>query len=132
MQTEASPNPAVLKIIWVALSFSILLYGLVLFQLQKMTFFSQPTGPLEPLEMAALGYNFMAIVTFIIHRTVIVKKKDLSQKFTLYILCWALNESIAVIAFAATFVSVSGNSFFFLTNATVALTANVLTFPKES
>jgi hypothetical protein len=131
MQNQAQLNPMVLKIIWGALTFSILLYGFVLYLTQKITFFAAPEGALQPLEMLALGYNFMAIVSLVIHRTVLTKKKSLSERFPLYIVCWALNESIAILAFGATFVEETGNSFFFVTNAFIALTANFLTFPKE-
>ncbi len=119
------------RIIWGALTFSMLMYGFVLFQLGKVSAIFLPGNVLEPLEVAALAANGMAIVTFMLHKTKIVPIKSFQQRFTLYIVCWALNEAIVLVAFAATFVGESGNGFFYLANLTVAMAGNLLTFPRK-
>ena len=119
------------RIIWGALTMSMLMYGFVLFQLGKVSAVFFPTGDLQPLEMAALAVNAVAIVTFFIHKSRIVILKDFQQKMPMYIVCWALHEMIVLLAFLAIFTSENGNGFFYLANLLVALAGNVMTFPKK-
>ncbi len=119
------------RILWVALSFSTLLYGFVLYSAGKVSGVFIPQNDLAPIEMAALAMNFVALLVLSFHKNKVVPQKDFQKKITGYILCWALNESIAIFGFAAVFTSESGNAFFYVTNLAVALTSNVFTFPRK-
>lgn len=121
----------VTRLIWGALSLSMVMYGFVLFQLGKVSAVYVPAGNLQPLEMLALGANAIAIFTFLLHKNQIQGGKEFQKKMPLYIICWALNELIVLVAFVATFIGESGNGFFYLANFTVGIFANILTFPRK-
>ena len=129
-QSEADPL-MVARILWAALSFSTLIYGFVLFTTGKVSGVFVPQGELLPIEMVAMGINVVAIGVFIFHKNMVAPQKDFQRKLPGYIICWAMNESIAIIGFLAVFLSESGNGFFYLTNVAVALTGNLLTFPRK-
>lgn len=118
-------------IIWGALSFSMIVYGAVLYITGKISFWSVPAGTLQPLEMAALAMNLVMPITFFLYRSQVEPQKDFQKKFPMMVVCWAMNESIAVMAFAATFVGETGNGFFYSVNLAVALLGNFLTRPQS-
>ncbi len=129
-QPQADPL-IVSRIIWGALSFSTLIYGFVLFTTGKVSGVLVPQGELLPIEMAAMGANLIALAVFFFHKNSVAPIKDFQKKFTGYVMCWAMNESIAIIGFLAVFMSETGNGFFYVTNVAVALTGNILTFPRK-
>lgn len=118
-------------ILWGALSFSTLLYGFVLYTTGKVSGVFIPQSELTPLETVALAMNFVALLVLFVHKNNVVPQKDFQKKFIGYILCWALNESIAIFGFVAVFTSEGGNAFFYVTNLAVALTSNIFTFPRK-
>ena len=121
-------NTQTLKIVWGALSFSLFAYGFILYMLKGI----YPL-PLEysPLEKIALLYNFMAIITFFIYQKVIKPEKNNKTKATYSIVCWALNESVALMAFAAVFVNPTGSLMLYILNASTAFVGNVITCPRN-
>ncbi len=129
-QPQAEPL-MVARIIWAALSFSTLLYGFVLFTTGKVSGVFVPEGELLPIEILAMGANLIALAVFFFHKNSVAPMKDFQKKFSGYIICWAMNESIAIIGFLAVFMSESGNGFYYVTNVAVALTGNLLTFPRK-
>ncbi len=119
------------RIVWAALTISGIIYGFILFTLGKVQGISMPAGDLDTLQIAAIGANLIAFVTFYFHKDRIVPNRDFQKKFTGYVLCWALNETIVIAGFLAVFTSESGNAFFYVSNAAVAISANLLTFPRK-
>ena len=131
MNQQAPVNSQTVKTIWIALTGSILIYGIVLFQIQKMQFIAFPEGDLDPFQMMALVMNFMILGTFFFFRKVVEKKSSIQEKFPLMVICWALNESVAIMGFAATFLNEDGNGIFYVINAAMAIFGNLLTFPRD-
>ena len=129
-QPQADPL-MVSRIIWAALSFSTLIYGFVLFTTGKVSGIFVPQGGLLPIEMVAMGVNIIALAVFFFYKNSVAPVKEFEKKFSGYVICWALNESIAIVGFLAVFMSDSGNGFFYVTNVAVALTGNLLTFPRK-
>lgn len=119
------------RIVWAALTFSMVLYGFVLFTLQKATSFNIPES-YTSLEIVALSSGLMLLVTLWIHEKKVKPEPEMNKRFTWYVMCWALNETMVVIAFAATFISENGNAFIYVTNFILALMGNLIMFPKES
>lgn len=119
------------RILWGALTFSILIYSIVLSVLGKLVTVTLPTGELTPIQYVALGANALAIVTYLLHKQLVLSQREMQQRLPGYITCWAMNESIAIFGFVAVFLSEEGNGFFYVANAMVAVTGNLLTFPKK-
>lgn len=119
------------RIVWAALTFSMLFYGFILFGLQKATFINIPES-YTPLEIAALSTGMMLFVTLWIHEKKVKPEPQMNKRFTYYVMCWALNEVMVVVAFAAIITSENGNGFVYVTNFILALLGNLIMFPKES
>ncbi len=119
------------RIVWTALTFSMLFYGFILFGLQKATFIGIPET-YTTLELVALTMGLMLFVTLWIHEKKVKPEPDMSKRFTYYVMCWALNEAMVVMAFGAIITSENGNGFVYVTNFILALTGNLIMFPKES
>ncbi len=117
------------RLIWVALNFSMLLYGFALFTLGKLQSIYIPQN-YSPLDMAALASSLILIFTFTMNQDRIRHMKSMEQRLTPYIICWALHEIMVLLAFAAVFQG-SGNTFVYAINLTLALIGNIITFPKE-
>ena len=125
-------NPAmVAKIVWGALCMSLLVYGVALFFTGKLTSIALPTTTERPIEMLALMAPTLLLVTLFMYRTQVPKAKTHAERFPKQIICWALNESVAMLGFVATFLSPEGNGYFAIANIAAALVANILMFPKE-
>lgn len=119
------------RVLWGALSFSIFLYGFVLFFVGKISGVFLPTGDIPPLGLVALAANLVVVGTYGFHQTSILPMREMNQKLSRYIICWALNESVALAGFIAVFMLNDGNGFYYLANALVALVGNLLTFPRK-
>lgn len=129
-----APRPADIKtarIVWMALTASTLIYVFILFQLQKITGVWMPEGEILPLQKLGLSATLILAGTFFYHSAKIVTIKSFQEKFVHYILVWALNEMVVIIAFAGSFLSETGNGFFMLVNTSLAILANIVMFPKE-
>ncbi len=129
-QSQADPL-MVSRMLWGALCLSTLIYGFVLFTTGKVSGVFFPQGELLPVEMAAMAMNLVALGVFFFHKNSVVPQKDFQKKFPGYIVCWAMNESIAIVGFVAVFITETGNGFFYVTNVAVALISNLLTLPKK-
>lgn len=119
------------KILWIALTMSILIYGVMLYLVKKDVVFTFP-DTYSPLELVALMANLILFVTFGIHEKVVKKTTDLQKKTSLYIVCWALNEVIAILAFVAVFTASPGHMLIFAVNVMTALFGNLIMFPRKS
>ncbi len=126
-RTVAAPLMT-LKILWVALTFSNLVYGFVLTTLGAIQF-SVPQS-YSALEALALGMGAMLFVTYALHEKKIVPEENLTKRFPFYVICWALHESLVVVAFAAVFTAPEKNLFVYAVNLLLALVGNALTFPR--
>jgi hypothetical protein len=134
MLQPAAPKPmdiTTAKIIWLALNGSILVYVFVLYHLGKMTGVWIPQEEIILIQKLGLASTFIIAGTFYFHSTKILGMKSSPEKFSYYIVAWALNESVVIAAFIGTFLSESGNGFFMLVNTVVTILANILMFPKE-
>lgn len=129
-----SPQPINLqsaKIIWFALNASILIYVGILITLQKIHGIWLPFGEPSLLEKIALGSSFLLVGTFFFHAQKINGLKFNEEKFVFYLLAWAINEIVVLIAFVATMNSESGNGFYILLNGILTILANALAYPRQ-
>lgn len=122
-------NPAIFKIINIAMSGSIIVYGVVLQIIGKISFFS--IDVVSEFGTYALGANVLVILSFLLYRSKVAHESDLQKKFPLYIICLAMNEFVAMCGFIATYLALDGNGFPFVANAAVALACNTMMFPKD-
>ncbi len=129
--SESDQQLIVARMLWGALTFSMIIYGVVLFITGKVSAVALPSGELQPIEMIALAANGTAIAVYMFYKNSVETQATIEKRFTGYIICWALNESIVLFGFVAVFIGGSGNAFFYLANLMVALTGNLLTFPKK-
>lgn len=118
------------RLIWGALSFSLLFYGFILFELGKASFVRIPET-YTMLEILALGMGLILIVTLWIHEKKVKPEPDMNKRFPFYVICWALNEVMVVVAFAAIIGSENGNGFVYVTNFILALLGNLIMFPVK-
>jgi len=128
-QIEEKQQLMTLRIIWFALNCSLLVYGYGLFMAHKISYIGTPVS-LSLFQQLALANNLLVLVSIYFHKNKILPKNSLRDRLTPYVMCWALNESIVVTAFAATFLSNDGNGFFYVVNASVALLANIMMMPR--
>lgn len=117
------------KILWGALTMSPVMFGVVLFITGKVTDMTLPES-CTPLEIVALFANLILLVTYFIHDKKIRPLTDLQKRLPLYIVCWALHESIALIAFVAVFTGTPGHFMIFALNLAVSIVGNLITMPK--
>lgn len=117
------------KIVWGALQMSILLYGFVLHTLGKLVIFVMPTQP-SMIDLLALVAPTILVVNLLLFRKRLSVARTHQEYFSAHIVYWALNESIAVFGFIASFMSVEGNGFFYVANAAIAIIANLRAFPS--
>jgi len=108
-----------------------LFYGGVLYTSGKISGIFLPQGDLFPLEIVAIAMNALAIFVFWYFRNYVTGTADPNKKLSGYIICWALNEAIVLFGFIAVYLPDLGNGFFYATNLIVALTSNLLTFPRK-
>ncbi len=118
-----------LKILWVALTFSNLIYGYVLTTLGAGMRFFVPQS-YQPLDALALGLGALLFVTYALHEKKIALEENVTKRFPFYVICWALHESLVVVAFAAVLTSPDKNLFIYAVNLILALFGNILTFPR--
>lgn len=119
----------VAKILWGALNASLVMYGGMLIFLGKITHITWPES-LSDLDKIALAASAIVLITFSL-QSKIKSEPTVEKKLPLWIVTWALHEAIALMGFLAVFTSESGNGLFFVMNFVIAVTANVLTFPKK-
>jgi len=125
-------NPAIVaKIVWGALCGSLLMYAVALIATGKIATISLPTTTERPIEMLALMAPTLLLLTLFIFRTQVPKAKTHAERFPKQVICWALNEFVAILGFIATFLSPESNGYFAVANIAAALVANILMFPKE-
>jgi F0F1-type ATP synthase membrane subunit c/vacuolar-type H+-ATPase subunit K len=120
------------KIVWAALTGSVLMYGFVLAQLGKATLWQVPTSYENPLELLSLAAPLILVASLILNKTLRSKASEPGQYFTAMVVSLALHESIALLGFIATFLGEPGNIFFYSVNALVAVIGNCLVFPSEA
>ena len=121
LRPNQNPNPNMqIKFIWGALTFSMIFYTIILFVLGKFNGFRIPSE-LTPIESVSLSSLFLTYVSF-----------SMFKRQSNMIVCLALNESVVIFGFLATYLSAEGNGFFIIANLLVGLGANVMMFPKES
>ena len=131
LQPAQDQQLATARLLWGALTFSAIIYGFLLFTTGKISTFFIPKGELLPIQILALASNILGVITFYLHKDRILPTREFSKRFPIYIICWAINESITVLGFVAVFLANDGNGFYYLTNLTITLLANALTFPKK-
>ena len=125
-------HKATAKIVWMAMTMSVVIYGFVLFQIGKASLFEVPKSFENPLELLALVAPSMIFASLLVNKSLRAKATQPQQHFTAMIVSLAMNESIAILGFVATFVGEPGNIFFYSVNALVAVVGNCLVFPGEA
>lgn len=123
-------NDLVPKIVWGGLVSSLFLYGAVLVITGKVQSVFLPTSLARPLEMVALFAPMILVVNVLLLKSRLGKATSAQQAFTCYVTSWAINETIAIFGFIATFTSPEGNGYFALVNIFAALVGDFLMFPK--
>lgn len=121
----------VARILWAALTASMVLYGIILFTTGKLSGVFIPDGDLLPLEKAALSMNLLALFIFWFYKNKVATATENNQRMTGQIVCLALSEVIVLMGFIAVFIGDNGNGFVYLTNLFIGLNLNILTFPKK-
>lgn len=129
--SENEQQLQVARILWAALNFSMIVYGVVLYTSGKISRIEAPSVNLQTIEMLALAANGMGLIVYFFYKSRVQTEPTLQKRFTGYIVCWALNEAITLMGFVAVFVGDSGNAFFYIANLVVAITGNLLTFPRK-
>lgn len=130
-QNPAIDQNIILRIIWGSLTSTIMILFFVLSGIKNNYHFSIPLD-FSYLEKFAIYLSVLFVVSFLIHEKKIKPQKDQSARKTIYIICWSINEWVAIFSFAAVLLSQTGNLFVFGINATIALLANIYMFPKKS
>lgn len=118
------------KIVWMAMTMSVLIYGFVLSQIGKASHFEVPKSFDNPLELLALVAPFMLFASLFVNKSMKDKATEPAQNLTATIIALAMNEVIALLGFVATFVGDPANAFFYGANALVAIVGNCLIFPS--
>ncbi len=123
-------NDLTAKIVWGGLVSSLFLYGAVLFITGKVKAVFLPTTLTSPFEIIALCVPVILVVNVLLLKSRLSKATTAKQAFTVYVTSWAINESIAMFGFIATFISPEGNGYFAIVNIFAALVGDFLMFPK--
>jgi hypothetical protein len=120
--------------VWGALTLSQVLYGLVLLTTPQA---AAPTEPL-PLWIPAIGSGLVSLSLFAT-RLSYLKLQALfagspplqatQRAFVFYIVCWAMNESVAIFGFVNAFISTHQFSDF-LPYLAASVALNIVMFPK--
>lgn len=132
MRKEVNLSPLLrAKIIWGALCASMIFYGVVLFLVERMTYFEVVMSPESFIEKLALASTLVLFVTFVIKSKLIDPQKDFQKRLPLYIACWALHEGMLCLGFVAVFLAENGNGFYYVVNLVMALIGNFILFPKQ-
>lgn len=119
-----------LRIVWGALTSSLFLYGFILFTRGAKAIYLPSSY--SALEMVSLSFGALLLATVFIHEKLIRPETEFQKKFVKYVICWALHESILLMGFVASFIAETDNIFFYAVNLSLALTGNLLMFPKEA
>lgn len=127
MTTPAARPQSVLMIVVLTMCMSILMYGLVLFTAGKLTYIGPEVT--TDLEKGTLCAGLIVLLSRGFFRLKVVPEKDIHKRFTLTIVCLALNEFAALAGFLAVYMQESGNGFVFAANAALALMFNLLMLP---
>ncbi len=128
-QQQVDPK-ATAKIVWMAMTMSVLIYGFVLFQIGKASLFEVPKSFENPLELLALVAPVMLFASLFVNKSMRAKATEPGQHFTATVIGLAMNEVIALLGFVATFTGDPANAFFYGANALVAIVGNCLIFPS--
>lgn len=120
------------RIVWGALTMSMFMYGFVLFTTGKLSRAEELTSVPTAIQYIALLANVIGLVTFYIYKNKVITERDFEKRFPLYIVCWALNESIVLFGFIAVFLTDDGNGLIYLTNLLIGFSSNILCFPKKN
>ncbi len=131
MPKQGPDQTQIQRILWIALTISILIYGVVLNALGKAQYLALPEETLSQWELLSVAMNCLVLVTFALNKFVITSIKEPQKRFTLYIICWSLNEMVAMAGFMVTFMSASSNGYYFFLNAFTAIMGNIATFPRD-
>jgi hypothetical protein len=123
-------HKATAKIVWMAMTMSVLIYGFVLFQIGKASLFEVPKSFENPIELLALVAPSMLFASLLVNKSMRAKATLPQQHFTAMIISLAMNEFIAIMGFLATFTGDPANVFFYGANALVAVVGNCLIFPS--
>ncbi len=126
------PEELVPIILWGALTLSMVLYLVVLMFLGKIQFIQLSGTERSLIENVALISNIILLCSLLVHQKKVHPQKDSQKQLPLRILTWVMNESVVLFAFAATFISTSGNGAVFLINLGTAFITNVFMFPRNS
>lgn len=131
MSQQEVPVPLLTaRIVWSTLTFSTLVYGFILLNSGKDLIFKIP-GSYSLLETIALLSGLILFITFNIHEKRVRPLTSMAGRFPLYVICWALHETMVVLAFAAVITATKGNLLIYAINLILALFGNLITFPKE-
>jgi hypothetical protein len=118
------------KIVWGGLVSSLFLYGAILYLTGKLQTVFFPAAFTRPLELMAIAAPILLIFNVFILKSSLSKAQTPEQTLSAYITSWALNESIAIFGFIATFTSPEGNAYFAMVNIFSALVGDFLMLPK--
>lgn len=119
------------RILWGALTMSMIVYGLVLVVIGRISRIEELSNIPNTFQFFALMANTLGLVVYYLYKNKIAPEKNFQNRFPFYIICWALDEAIVLVGFAAVLLTEDGNGLLYATNLLVGLTANVLCFPRK-
>jgi drug/metabolite transporter (DMT)-like permease len=106
-------------------------YGFVLFTTGKLSHFEELSSVPSLFQYLAIVANVIVLGVYYLYKNKVLPERDIQRRFPLYIICWALNEVVVLWGFLAVFMTNDGNGFLYVVNLAIALTGNILTFPKK-
>ena len=119
------------RIIWAALTMSMIFYGVVLFVTGKVSRLEELSTVPTLFQYIAIMGNLIALGVYWFFKNKVVTEPVFERRFSFYIVCWAMSEAIVLLGFMAVFLTDDGNGFLYLTNLLVGLTSNIVCFPKK-
>jgi len=124
-------NKALLPfIIWGGLISSLFTYLIALKFGGKLDSIQFPTQNLNSIEIFSLCAPAFLFTNFLMFKKFMSVAKTFEQQIKKQIICWVLNESIALIGFVTTMLSLENNGYFAISNIAVSFVGYVLMMPK--
>lgn len=130
-QPSADQQLITARILWAALTMSMFIYGFVLFTTGMISHIEELSNAPTPIQLVALFSNVIVLGVYFLYKNKVQPERNIQRRFPFYIVCWALNESVAIMGFVAVFMTNDGNAALYVMNLAIALVGNILTFPKK-
>jgi hypothetical protein len=119
-----------LRAFWGLVLLTVLVFGLGLSFLGKLSYMELPAKLVLPDYLALGGWGLLLLGLFLF-QTRVRRLAQWERKAGAYLLVWSLFMLTALMGFSTTFIKADGNAFFYVVNAVLALFFTLLTFPRR-